>query len=76
MHTMKRRKTTWIGGILCKNCHVKHIIDGKMELTVDEVQDLSNYWMDIMKWDDIGNWKGKYCIAVYVLRALEGTMDP
>jgi hypothetical protein len=31
LHTIKRRKVNWIGRILCRNCILKHIIEGKIE---------------------------------------------
>ena len=31
LQTIKRRKATWIGFILSRNCHLKHVIGGKME---------------------------------------------
>jgi hypothetical protein len=31
LHTVKRRKANWIGHILCKNCLLKHVIEGKTE---------------------------------------------
>jgi hypothetical protein len=31
LHTIKRRKTNWIGNILRRNCHLKHVIEGKIE---------------------------------------------
>ena len=31
IHTIKRRKDDWIGHILCRNCLLKHIIEGKIE---------------------------------------------
>jgi hypothetical protein len=31
LHTIKRRKANWIGHILCRNCLVKQVIEGKME---------------------------------------------
>jgi hypothetical protein len=30
LHTIKRRKTNWIGHILRMNCLLKHIIEGKI----------------------------------------------
>jgi hypothetical protein len=36
LHAIKRRKATWIGHILHRNCLVKHVIEGKiggMEVT-------------------------------------------
>ena len=31
IHTVKRRKANWIGHIFCRNCLMKHIIEGKIE---------------------------------------------
>jgi hypothetical protein len=30
LHTIKRRKAKWIGYILCRNCLLKHVIEGKI----------------------------------------------
>jgi hypothetical protein len=30
-HKIKRRKTNWIGHILCRNCLLKQVIGGKVE---------------------------------------------
>jgi hypothetical protein len=31
LQIIKRRKANWIGHILCRNCLLKHVIEGKME---------------------------------------------
>jgi hypothetical protein len=31
VHTIKRRKTNWIGHILRRNCLLKQVIEGKIE---------------------------------------------
>jgi hypothetical protein len=31
VQTIKRRKANWIGHILCRNCLLKHVIEGKLE---------------------------------------------
>jgi hypothetical protein len=31
LHTRKRRKDNWIGHILCWNCFLKRVIEGKLE---------------------------------------------
>jgi hypothetical protein len=31
LHTVKRRKTKWIGHMLCRNCLLKHVIKRKIE---------------------------------------------
>jgi hypothetical protein len=32
VHTTKRRKANWIGHILRRNCLLKHVIEGKLEV--------------------------------------------
>jgi hypothetical protein len=31
VHTIKRRKANWICHILCRNCLLKHVIEGELE---------------------------------------------
>jgi hypothetical protein len=31
LQTVKRRKANWIGHILCRNCHLKHVTEGRGE---------------------------------------------
>jgi hypothetical protein len=33
--TIKRRKANWIGHILCRNCHLKYVIEGKLERRIE-----------------------------------------
>jgi hypothetical protein len=33
VHTIKRREANWIGHILRRNCILKHVIEGKVEVT-------------------------------------------
>jgi hypothetical protein len=33
LHTIRRRKANWIGHILCRNCLLGHIIEGKIRGT-------------------------------------------
>jgi hypothetical protein len=33
LHTIKWRKANWIGHISRRNCFLKHVIEGKMEVT-------------------------------------------
>jgi len=37
LHTVKRRKANWIGHILCRNCLLRHVIEGKMEGRIEVV---------------------------------------
>jgi hypothetical protein len=30
LQTIQRRKANWIGHILCWNCHLEHVIEGKI----------------------------------------------
>ena len=62
LHTIKRRKTDWIGHILCRNYLLKHVIGGnierKIEVTgrrekrckqlLDDLKGKRGYW----KWKD------------------------
>ena len=34
VHTLQIRKANWVGHILCRNCFLKHVIEGKLEGTV------------------------------------------
>jgi hypothetical protein len=31
LHIIKRREGNWIGHIMCRNCLLKHVIEGKLE---------------------------------------------
>ena len=58
LHTAKRRKANWIGHMLCRNCLVKHIVEGKIEgqikvtgrrgrrrnQVLDDVKETRRYW--------------------------------
>jgi len=35
VQTIKRRKANWIGHILCRNCLLKHVIEGKIERRIE-----------------------------------------
>jgi hypothetical protein len=35
VYTMKWKKANWIGHFLCRNCFLKHIIEGKLEGMID-----------------------------------------
>jgi hypothetical protein len=44
---------------LCRNCLLKHAIageiDGRIEVTEGEEEDVRSYWMTLRKIQDIGN---------------------
>jgi hypothetical protein len=54
VHTIKRRKANWIGHILRRNCLLKHVIEGKLEMTerrgrrrkqlLDDLKEKGRYW--------------------------------
>jgi hypothetical protein len=48
IHTVKRRKDNWIGHMLCKNCLLKHVIEGKI-VRKDKEEDVSSYWITLRK---------------------------
>ena len=49
LHTLKRRKGNWIGHILRRNCLLKRVLEGKIEVRRDEEEDVSSYWMALKK---------------------------
>jgi hypothetical protein len=54
---MKRRKANWIGHILRRNCHIKHVIEKKQKIEVtgrqgrrleqllDDLKEIRGYWL-------------------------------
>jgi hypothetical protein len=59
LHKIKLIQANWIGHILRRNCLLKHVIEGKLEgrieMTGDEGEDVSSYWMTLRKREDTGN---------------------
>jgi hypothetical protein len=57
VHTIKRGKANWIGHILCRNCLLKHVIEGKLEGRIEMTgrRGRSSYWMTLRKRKDTGN---------------------
>jgi hypothetical protein len=47
--TYQRKKAHWIGYILHGNFLLTHVIDGKTEVTEDEEEEVSSYWIILMK---------------------------
>jgi hypothetical protein len=35
VHTIKRKKANWIGHILRRNCFLKHVIEGRIDGTIE-----------------------------------------
>jgi hypothetical protein len=44
----------WIGHILCRNCLLKHVIEGKVEGKVRQEEDVSSYRMTLRKVEGSG----------------------
>jgi hypothetical protein len=42
-------KAEWIGHILHRNCLLKHVIEGNVEGTEDEADNVSSYWVTLRK---------------------------
>jgi hypothetical protein len=56
IHAVKRRKPNGIGYIFDGNCLLKHIIEGRIEVTgEDEEEDVSSHWITLRKREDTGN---------------------
>jgi hypothetical protein len=36
-HTVKRKKTNWIGHILHRNCPLKHVTEGKIQGRIEQM---------------------------------------
>jgi hypothetical protein len=56
---INERAANWIGHILCRNCSLKRVTEGKtegwIEMTEDGEEDVGNYWMTLTKREDGGN---------------------
>jgi len=61
LHTVNRRKANWIGHILCRNCLLEHVIEGKVEGRMEVTERLGRRRMQILS--DVkekrGYWKLK-----------------
>jgi hypothetical protein len=62
-NTTKRRKTNWMGHILCRNCLLKRIFKGNIEegieVTKDKGENVSSYGMTLRKGEGTVNSKRK-----------------
>jgi len=67
-NTRKRRKANWIGHILCWNCLLEPVIEGKvggrMEVTKRRGRRRKQLVDDSGKREDTGNWKRKHWLAL------------
>jgi len=58
LYTLRRRKANWIGGVVLRNCFLKHVIDGKIEGRIEETGRLGRRRKQIL--DDLKEMRG-YC---------------
>ena len=56
LHEISKWKSNWIGHILCRNCLLQRVTEGKInggiEVTEDEEEDVESYWMTLRKGED------------------------
>jgi hypothetical protein len=56
LHEISKRKSNWIGQILCRNCFLQWVIEGKIkggiEVTGRRGRRRRNYWMTLRKGED------------------------
>jgi hypothetical protein len=64
LHTVRRRKANWIGHILRRNCLVKHVVEGKIEVTVRRGKDVGSCWMTLKRRNATVYLKKKHYIAL------------
>ena len=63
------------GHTLRRNGLPKHVIEGQLEETRGENEDVCSCWKTLRKWEGTLNWKRKHWIAVCGERVLEETVD-
>jgi inosine/xanthosine triphosphate pyrophosphatase family protein len=51
LHAIKCRKANYVGHILCRNCLIKHVVEGKIKgrigMMENEEEDVSSYWTNL-----------------------------
>jgi hypothetical protein len=63
LHTIKRIKASWIGHILCRNCLLKHVIEGNIEGRIEVTvrrRRRRKQLLDDLKKEDTGNRKRRH----------------
>ena len=57
LHEIRKRKANWNGHILCRNCLLKQVIEGKikgeMEVARRQGRRIRSYWMTLRTGEDI-----------------------
>ena len=79
--TIKRRKANWICHVLCKNCPIRHAIEGKIGETgrrgrrckqlLNNLKGTRGYWKlneKELRSHSVENWlRKRYCIVLYCI---------
>jgi hypothetical protein len=74
IHTIKSRRTNWIGHVLCRNCVLKHSIGGKIEGMIkvtgrrgrrrkqllDDLKETEGYWKLKEEALDLTLWRTRF----------------
>ena len=50
LHEISKRKANWIGHILCRNCLIRQVIEGKIK---GEAENVRSCWMTLGKGEDM-----------------------
>jgi hypothetical protein len=54
LHEVNRRKANWLGHISRRNCLLKYVMEGNIR-AVNQEEDVSSYWMNVRKSEDVGS---------------------
>jgi len=49
------KEAKWTGYILRRDCLLKHVIEGKIERTGEETENVRRFWTILRKREDTGN---------------------
>ena len=58
LHEISKRKANWIGHILCRNCLLQRVIEGKIKGRIEVTrrrEGVRSYWMTLRKGEDTVN---------------------
>jgi hypothetical protein len=75
LHTVRQRKANWIGHMLHRNCHLRHIIKGKIRGTKRWGRRCKPLLDDLRKQEDTGSWRRKLRFTRFGELGLEEAMD-
>jgi hypothetical protein len=64
LHDIRKRKANWIGHILCRNCLLQRVIEGKRKGGIEVAgrrgrRRGGNYWMTLRNGEDTPIWRRK-----------------